>query len=229
MRPRNLQNHPLPSSHVRVWDSPTRLFHWTIVSLVACSWYSANSGLMKVHLWSGSLLLTLLLFRIAWGFLGSTTARFSDFLHLPPRVIGYFKALMSDNKPLYAGHNPAGGLMVTALITVLLAQVATGLFSNDGIRFNGPLALWVSTDISDRLTELHGILFNVIVLLVWMHLVAVFFYLFVKGENLLKPMVTGYKHRDHLPPQLNLKFVHWAIALAVLGVAAAVVGSILFL
>jgi len=223
-----MQNHLLPF-HVRVWDVPTRLFHWTIVALVACSWYSADNGLMKVHLWSGSLLLTLLLFRIAWGFFGSTTARFSNFLHLPPKVFGYLKAVMSNNKPRYAGHNPAGGLMVTALITMLLAQVATGLFSNDGIRFNAPLALSVSADMSDRFTELHGILFNAILLLVWMHLVAVFFYLFVKEENLIKPMMTGYKHRDHLPPQLNLKFVHWAIALGVLAAAAAMVGSILFL
>jgi cytochrome b len=229
MRPHNLKNQPLPSLQVRVWDAPTRLFHWAIVALLACSWYSADSGLMKVHLWSGSLLLTLLLFRIAWGFLGSTTARFSNFLHLPPRVFGYFKALMSNNQLLYAGHNPAGGLMVTALITLLLAQVATGLLSNDGIRFNAPLALWVSADMSDRLTKLHGILFNTILLLVWIHLVAVFFYLFVKKENLIKPMITGYKHRDHLPPKLNLKFVHWAIALVVLAAAAAMVGSILFL
>jgi cytochrome b len=229
MRPDNVQNQPPHSSQVRVWDAPTRLFHWIIVALLACSWYSADNGLMTVHLWSGTLLLTLLLFRITWGFLGSTTSRFSNFLHLPPRVFGYFKALMNDRQLLYAGHNPAGGLMVTALITLLLAQGVSGLLSNDGIRFNAPLALWVSADMSDRLTELHGFLFNVILLLAWMHVVAVFFYLFVKKENLIKPMITGYKHRDHLPRELNLKFVHWAIALAVLGAAAAVVGSIVFL
>jgi len=227
MQPRNLRSHSLPSPHVRVWDAPTRLFHWTIVSLVGCSWYSADQGLMTLHLWSGLILLTLLLFRIAWGIVGSTTARFSDFLHSPSTVIGYLKALMSNRKPLYVGHNPAGGLMVAALITVLLAQVATGLFANDGVRFHGPLALWVSTDISDRLTQLHGLVFNAILLLVWMHLVAVFFYLLVKGDNLVKPMVTGYKHRHHLPQQLNLKFVHWAIALVVLAAAAGVVGWIL--
>jgi cytochrome b len=225
MRPRNPQPHPLPA-HVRVWDAPTRLFHWMVVSLVGCSWYSADHGFMTLHLWSGSLLLTLLLFRIAWGIVGSTTARFRDFLGPPTKVIGYFKALASDKKPLYAGHNPAGGLMVTALITMLLAQVATGLFSNDGIRFHGPLAFWVSTESSDFLTELHGTLFNVILLLVWLHLVAVFFYMFVKGEDLVKPMLTGYKHRAHLPERLNLQFVHWTVALAVLVAAAGVVGWI---
>lgn len=229
MQPRNLQIHSAAPSHVRVWDMPTRLFHWAIVALFACSWYSADNGLMEVHLWSGSVLLTLLFFRIAWGLLGSTTARFSNFLYPWPKVIDYFNALMSVNKPLYAGHNPAGGLMVTALLTALLAQVATGLFSNDGIRFHAPLALSVSTDVSERLTELHGMLFNVILLLVWMHLVAVFFYLLVKQENLIKPMITGYKRRDHLPPQLDLEFAHWTIALAVLAVAGAMVGSIVLL
>jgi cytochrome b len=184
---------------------------------------------MTMHLWSGSLVLTLLLFRIVWGLVGSTTSRFSDFLHPPPRVAGYLKALMRARNPLYAGHNPAGGLMVMALIVALLAQVATGLFSNDGIRFNGPLALWISPEMSDRLTELHGLWFDAILLLVWMHLVAVFFHLLVKGENLITPMGTGCKHRDQLPAQLSLKFAHWAIALGVLAAAAAAVASILIL
>lgn len=219
---------PLETPYVRVWDAPTRLFHWAIVALLGCSWYSADHGFMTVHLWSGATLLTLLLFRIAWGILGSTTARFSDFLHPPNRVIDYLKALRSRHKPLYAGHNPAGGLMVAALIVVLLAQAATGLFSNDGLHFHGPLAFWVSADTSDRLTELHGKIFDFILVLVWMHLVAVFFYLFVKGENLVTPMMSGYKHRDHLPEQLTLRFVHWAIALGVLTVAAGVVGWIFF-
>lgn len=184
--------------------------------------------MMTVHLWSGVILLTLLLFRIAWGIVGSTTARFSDFLRPPGTVIAYFKALSGDTKPLYAGHNPAGGLMVTVLIAVLLAQVATGLVSNDGIRFHGPLAFGVSSETSDRMTELHGTLFNVILVLIWVHLVAVFFYWIVKGENLVKPMMTGYKHRDHLPNPLSLRHVHWTVALVVLTAIAGVVGWFLF-
>lgn len=213
---------------VRVWDAPTRLFHWSVVSLTACSWYSVDQGLMRLHLWSGSTLLALILFRITWGLIGSTTARFSDFLHRPKKVMAYLKALAHREKLHYAGHNPAGGLMVAALLTMLLAQAITGLFSNDGVRFQGPLALWVSTDTSDGLTQLHGYFFDVILLLVWTHLVAVFFYLLVRGENLVKPMVTGYKHRDHLPHSLTLKFGHWALALAVLAASAAIVGWILF-
>ena len=112
--------------------------------------------------------------------------------------------------------------MVMVLIAVLLAQTGTGLFANDGVRFHGPLALWVSSEMSDNLTRLHGMFFNGILALVWLHVVAVFFYWLVKGENLIKPMVTGYKHRDHLPAKLHLEFTHWTVALMVLAAAGGV-------
>lgn len=217
----------LVAPNVRVWDAPTRLFHWAVVSLVAFSWYTADSGLMRLHLWSGSILLTLLLFRIAWGIVGSTTARFSDFVAGPGAVIGYIVMLARGHKPPHAGHNPAGGWMVVVLMTVLLAQVSLGLFANDDIRFHGPLSLLVSKELSDRLTQLHGILFNIILLLVWVHVVAVGFYLFVKGEDLVKAMISGKKHRAHVPPDANLRFTHPWIALLLLAVSAGAVTLIL--
>lgn len=158
---------------VSVWDIPTRLFHWSMVLLLCVSWFSADQGYMRVHLVSGLTLLSLLLFRIAWGLVGSTTARFSNFLHPPRRVVGYLKGLAGGDRIFYAGHNPAGGVMVLALIAVLLAQVATGLFANDGVRFHGPLALLVSEDASTRLTDIHGLIFDLILILVWCHVVAV--------------------------------------------------------
>jgi cytochrome b len=182
---------------------------------------------MKIHLWSGSTLLVLLLFRIIWGIVGSTTARFSDFLRPPATILRYFKALGGPAKPLSAGHNPAGGLMVTALISLLLAQVTTGLFSTDGLKFQGPLSLLVPDELSDQLTQAHGMLFDVLLLLVWMHLVAVFFYWLVKGENLVKPMLTGYKHQDHVPGRLELRFAHWGLALLSLAAAGGVAAWIL--
>src|SRR3954470_23374234 len=107
---------------VLVWDLPTRLFHWCVVLLVFISWVSADRGWMTVHLGSGLTLLALLLFRIAWGLVGSTTARFSNFLHAPQRVLAYLKGTKHGDRLLYAGNNPAGGLMVAAMIAVLLAQ-----------------------------------------------------------------------------------------------------------
>ncbi|MEO8300340.1 MAG: cytochrome b/b6 domain-containing protein [Rhizomicrobium sp.] len=212
---------------VRVWDIPTRLFHWSIVLLLGVSWVSADQGYMRVHLVSGLALLSLLLFRIAWGLVGSTTARFSNFLHPPRRVVGYLKGLAGGDRIFHAGHNPAGGWMVLALIAVLLAQVATGLFANDGVRFSGPLALLVSEDISSRITGIHGLIFDLILVLVWCHVVAVGFYLLVKGDNLVWPMVTGKKRRAQLPAELNIAFTRLYIALLLLAVSAGIAAWIM--
>lgn len=228
MRNLDVVSQSLAVVRVRVWDIPTRLFHWSIVCLIAFSWYTADRGLMQWHLWSGSILLALILFRIVWGFVGSTTARFGDFLRAPSAVVGYFKAMMSGNRQHHAGHNPAGGWMVALFMAILLSQAVTGMLGNDGVKFQGPLALWVSSDFSDRMTELHGLQFNVILLLIWAHLVAVFFYWFVQGENLVKPMVTGYKHSDCLPSGSDLKFAPWSLALGLLATSAALVGWIVF-
>jgi cytochrome b len=199
-----------------VWDAPTRIFHWTVVILVFVSWLSADQGFMTVHLCSGLALLALMLFRIGWGLVGSTTARFSDFLHPPHAVVRYLKGLTGGEKHLYAGHNPAGGLMVAAMIAVLLIQAVTGLFANDGLHFSGPLALLVSEDTSTWVTRLHSLIFNVILLLIWCHVVAVGFYLFVKGDNLVKAMVTGKKLHSHVPPKTRIAFTRSYIALLVL-------------
>jgi cytochrome b len=228
-----MQTEPLTSSpaadeHVRVWDAPTRLFHWSLVGLVSVSWLSADQGFMTVHLWSGLSLLALLLFRFGWGLLGSTTSRFSDFLHPPRKVIAYLRIQTRGGRMLHAGHNPAGGLMVVSLLAVLLVQVATGLFANDGLKFSGPLALFVSDDASDRLTRIHGIIFNVILAFIWLHVVAVGFYHFVKGDNLVGAMVSGKKHRARVPEGATIIFAHPALALGLLLASAAVAAWILF-
>ena len=169
------------------------------------------------------MLLTLLFFRIIWGFIGSTTARFGHFVAMPQAAINYLRALGKSNQPLYAGHNPAGGWMVLALITLLGLQITTGLFANDDVRFNGPLATLISKHWSDQLTALHDTLFNVILLFVWMHVVAVFFYLCVKNDNLIWPMVIGKKLRKHVPLSANLNFANPLIALLIFALSAGLV------
>jgi cytochrome b len=218
-----MTNEDAPITHVRVWDIPTRLFHWSIVVLIFISWLSADQGFMTVHLWSGSTLLALLLFRIAWGVVGSTTSRFKDFLHPPRKVIGYLRAMAGGEKPLHAGHNPAGGLMVAAMIVVLLAQALSGLFANDGLHCSGPFANLVSEEASAQATNIHGMIFNIILLLIWCHLVAVGFYLLVRGDNLVKPMVTGRKPHTHVPAGLNIQFTRLYIALLLLVLTAGIV------
>jgi cytochrome b len=208
---------------VLVWDLPTRLFHWCVVLLVFVSWVSADRGWMTVHLGSGLTLLALLLFRIAWGLVGSTTARFANFLHSPRRVMDYLKG----DRRLYAGHNPAGGLMVAAMIAVLLAQALSGLFANDGVHFNGPLALLIPSDLSDRITGIHGLVFNLILLLIWGHVVAVGFYLLVKRHNLVLPMFTGRKLKAHVPDGADLTFTRLSVALLLFFLSAGIAAWIM--
>lgn len=212
---------------ILVWDLPTRLFHWCVVLLVFISWLSADRGFMTVHLASGLALLALLLFRIGWGLVGSTTARFSNFLHPPRRVLEYLKGANNGDPPLYAGHNPAGGLMVAVMIAVLLTQAVSGLFANDGVHFNGPLALLIPSDLSDRITDIHSLAFNLILALIWAHVVAVGFYLLVKRHNLIVPMLTGRKPHHHVPKGANLSYTRLSVALLVFFLSAGIAAWIM--
>ena len=210
-------------TRVRIWDLPTRLFHWILVALIATLWVSAIRGWMTVHYVCGVAALVLVLFRIAWGFLGSTTARFSDFLATPGRVLAYLRALGRGDKPLHAGHNPAGGWMVLTFLVLILVQAALGLFANNEFDFKGPFADRISGKRSDLLTRVHVFLFDAILVCIWVHLCAISFYALVKRDNLIGPMLRGSKPAANVPPGLLLKFASAFRALAVLAVVAAVV------
>lgn len=173
----------------RVWDLPTRLFHWALVVLVGLSWWTAETGRDSLHLWFGYGVLFLLFFRILWGFVGSSTARFSAFVRGPRSVAEYIRNQF--RWPL-AGHAPLGALSVLALLALLLAQVGTGLFAmdEDGL-FGGPLAYLVSVGATDRITELHEELFDWLLVLIGLHVAAILLYRIALGRNLLGPMITG--------------------------------------
>ena len=173
----------------RVWDLPTRLFHWALVLLIALSWWSAETGRTSLHLWFGYGALFLLFFRILWGFLGSSTARFSAFVRGPGAVVEYVR---NRFRWPVAGHAPLGAVSVLALLALLLIQVGTGLFAmdEDGL-FPGPLAYLVSVGASDALTELHEELFDWLLILISLHIAAILLYRLVLGRNLLGPMITG--------------------------------------
>jgi cytochrome b len=182
-------------SKILVWDLPLRLFHWLLVLLVVVSVVSAQIGgnAMQIHMLSGYTILTLLLFRILWGFLGSTHARFASFVRGPAAVISYLRGLRRNEPGGHLGHNPAGAWSVILMLAVLLLQVATGLFANDDISTEGPLAKLVSKALSDRITSVHHLNVKLLFVLIGLHLSAVAFYLFYKRENLVKPMLTGFK------------------------------------
>ena len=171
-----------------IWDIPLRLFHWTLVLLIIAAWYTAENGLLDWHQRVGMMILLLMLFRIFWGFIGGSTARFSRFASGPARIRAYLKDRKSWSD---IGHNPLGSLSVFALILVVSLQVGLGLFATDkdGL-MEGPLAHFVPLDMSEQITELHESLFNVMLALIALHLVAVVYYL-VRGKNLVGPMVHG--------------------------------------
>ncbi len=158
---------------VRVWDAPTRLFHWAIVVLVAFSWYSMRESWMELHFLSGYTILTLLLFRLAWGFIGSDTARFARFLASPVAALRHLAHIYRREPDLEIGHNAAGGWMVLVLLVLLLVQVVTGLFANDDIMNEGPLAHLAGKSRSDWLTNIHSINFTLIEIAVAAHVFAV--------------------------------------------------------
>jgi len=192
---------------VQVWDLPVRLFHWSLVVLVAFSFTTGKLGgnWLEWHLRSGYCILALVLFRIAWGMAGSKTARFSDFVHGPQRVLGYARSLLAGKTPFHAGHNPLGGLMIVLMLALLLVQATSGLFVDDEIATRGPLADTVSDTLVSLFTRIHRININVIVACVALHVGAALFYLTVKKDNLIKPMITGTKAvpDEHPAPSLS--------------------------
>ena len=148
---------------------------------------------MTWHMYSGYAILTLVLFRIAWGVVGSTHARFSSFIYGPSRVIAYVFKRPLLRSVTYLGHNALGGWMVVVLLVCLLVQAGTGLFANDDIVTDGPLVKWISKELSDRITGMHHLGFNVLLALAALHIGGALFYLFVKKDNLIAPMFTGVK------------------------------------
>ncbi len=206
---------------VRVWDLPLRLFHWALVAAVAALIISGNVGGLWIdrHGQIGLLVLGLLVFRLVWGVIGSTYARFAAFVPTPGRLRAYLKGEWNG-----LGHNPLGALSVFALLGVLALQVVTGLFTTDDIAFQGPLYPLVGKDLSDTLTGLHRLLGNVLLALIGLHVAAIIFYQVVMKKNLVKPMLTGIAEA---PEALNepLRGGGWKAALVAVALAvAAVIG-----
>lgn len=174
------------SRKIAIWDLPTRLFHWTLVALIAFSWWTAEEHYDELHLYSGFAILSLLLFRVLWGFVGSSTARFANFVGGPKAVAGYLRGSWRG-----IGHNPLGALSVIALMGLVALQVGLGLIASDedGL-MQGPLAHLVRMDTSEAAVELHEELFDVLLVFIGLHVAAVLFYA-LRGKNLIGPMFSG--------------------------------------
>ncbi len=208
---------------VRVWDLPTRVFHWLLLVCVVGLFITGNVGgnAMPWHFRFGYAVLTLLLFRIIWGLVGGRWSRFASFIYGPSSVLAYLRG----QAPLAhrVGHSPVGAGSVFALLLVLLAQVGTGLFSDDEIANSGPLTRFMSNAWVSRVTGYHkDIGVWLLAGLVALHVAAVLFYLY-KKDNLIKPMLGGDKQLPQAMPASRDDAASRLLALAVLGLCAAAV------
>lgn len=200
----------------RVWDLPVRLTHWLLAALIAFSWWSVKNHHTGWHIWSGIAILTLLLFRLMWGFVGSSTARFANFVRGPGQVLRYLRGGWSG-----IGHSPLGALSILALYFDIAIQVGLGLFNEDedGL-FAGPLANFVSPDTSDTIRAIHELNFYVLLGLIVLHIAAILYYRLVRGKKLTKAMITGRAATD--PAAEPMRPGKWWVALICLGIALAI-------
>jgi cytochrome b len=186
-----------------VWDVPTRLVHWSLVILIALSWWSVENKRMDIHYWSGLIVIGLIVFRLYWGFAGPETARFSRFIKGPRAVLGYVGKLFRPDYRAGFGHNPLGALSVVALLLAVAIQAGMGLFASDtSYVSSGPLSSMVDYETSEEITELHEDFFNVLLAVIGLHLAAIVFYLVGKRINLIGPMITGRRKAENVegPP-----------------------------
>ena len=186
---------PSATRATRVWDLPTRIFHWSLLVCIVGLFITVNLGgnWMQWHFRFGYAVFTLLLFRIVWGLVGGRWSRFASFIYAPATIVAYIKG---QGRPEHSvGHNPMGAGSVFAVLAFLLLQVASGLFSDDGIAFQGPLAKFVSSARVSTATWYHKeVGSKVLIALIVLHIAAILFYLYKKKENLIRPMLDGDKH-----------------------------------
>jgi cytochrome b len=192
--PRKTSNN-VQSTKILVWDLPTRLFHWLLFLGVVVSFVTGNIGgnSMEKHMLSGYAILALLLFRLAWGFVGSPSSRFSSFIKGPTTVGVYAANLFKKDEKPFLGHNPLGGWSILSMLLFLFVQVGSGLFASDDVLTQGPLYAGVSQETSRLLTGIHLINRYALVAIIAVHIFAILFHYFYKGENLLRSMITGMK------------------------------------
>ena len=215
---------------MRIWDAPTRLFHWAIVLLVLLSFVSVEADWMEVHLISGYLVLTLLLFRLIWGFVGSETSRFRQFLVSPIQAVRHLRTIRQPSPDTQIGHNAAGGWMVVVMLLLLGVQVVSGLCNTEeygkAYAAAGPLVKYVSKDVASLAGDVHAINFNLVVAVIVLHILAIGAYARLKKHDLVRPMITGIKRLPAATRQPRLVSpLRAALVLIVAGVLVLVLAT----
>jgi cytochrome b len=178
---------------VRVWDAPTRLFHWLVVALVAAAYATWRANWMIWHDRIGDAVLALLLFRLLWGFIGSEPARFSRFLASPRKAMRYLLHGLRREPDRQVGHNPAGGWMVLLLLFLLLGEVLSGLYVANDIADVGPFTEITPAPVANAITVLHALFWDALLAAIVLHLLTIFAYAVAKGTKLAAPDDHRYK------------------------------------
>ncbi|MEO5558844.1 MAG: cytochrome b/b6 domain-containing protein [Dokdonella sp.] len=210
---------------IRVWDLPTRIFHWTLVGLIALQFASGEFSLlpMQWHYWLGYATLALIVFRVLWGFAGSQTSRFTHFMRSPRAVLRYFADVAHGRETRTPGHNPVGGWSVLLMLAVVALQAISGLFTSDDISEEGPLVARVSDATVSLMTSIHHLNRYALLLLIAVHVGAVGLHYVKRNENLVAPMLHGRATFDRAHA---LRFVSTWRALALLALSLGAVWAL---
>lgn len=221
-----METTPAVTHRIRVWDLPTRLFHWSLVALIVLQFATGEFGWlpMQWHYWLGYATLALIGFRVLWGFAGSETSRFSEFLRGPWAVLRYMSDSLQGRAPQRPGHNPLGGWSVLLMLACVALQAISGLFTSDDISEEGPFTAQVSNATVELMTSIHHLNRYALVLLIVLHIGAVLLHWLLRNDNLVAPMLNG---QARFESSRALRFVSSWRALALLLLSAAVVCGLL--
>ena len=210
---------------MRVWDLPVRLFHWIVTLLLIGSFLTMYTRHFGWHILIGETLLSLVLWRVVWGFVGSDTARFARFLRSPAAAFAHLRGIGRREVDNGIGHTAAGGWWVLVMLTLLFTQTLTGLFGSEDGKHGGPLFHLLPAKVAAVLGHLHGANFLLLMFAIGIHLLAVGAYAGLKGQNLLRPMISGKKR---LPANMRApRMATTGLAGLVLLCAAAVVALVI--
>jgi cytochrome b len=219
------------SKQFLIWDLPLRIFHWLFAITILASWYTSDQDhdLIELHMQLGFLAIGLIVFRLLWGFIGSKHSRFASFLPTPKQLFSYIKNLTNNKNVTSVGHNPLGSLMVIVMIGLVSLQAVSGLFINDDIFSAGPYYGSVSKEIEQVMMFLHHHTFDYMIAAIALHLIAIFYYVRIKKQSLILPMITGKKLAKDLSEKDAIKhsklwlagflvvivvlFVYWLVVL----------------
>ncbi|MGY8669379.1 cytochrome b/b6 domain-containing protein [Bradyrhizobium sp. UFLA05-109] len=185
------------TTDLEVWDLPVRAMHWLLVIGISVCWWTGINNELEYHLWSGYAILWIVLMRLYWGVVGSSTARFVNFVRGPKAILDYARTLHRRDVPQSHGHNALGAISIVVMLGLVLAVVILGLFAVDvdGL-YSGPLSSYITFKQGRHLAHLHYHWFKILLWVIVLHLTAVIFYFLCKRRNLIGPMIHGKRRVD---------------------------------